>query len=75
MPLQLLEDDSSEEGDLNLINAYLEQILELPLPDASVEIVERKRLGTVSHTFSHIQLTLRVQSLVIRVSFSIVAAF
>ena len=66
MPLQLVDGNSSEEGDSEKLDTYLEQVLEFQLPGPSGEIVLRKRVGIVSHTFSHIQLTLRVQLLVLQ---------
>lgn len=68
MPLQLVENDSSPEEDNRIIDVYLQQILGFLPPNNDVEIIERKRMGNVSHTFSHIQLTLRVQLLVLEVS-------
>ena len=68
MPLQIVDSESSEEDDSNKIDAYLEQVLGFQLPGPLGHIVERKRIGSVSHTFSHIQLTLRVQLLIFKVS-------
>ena len=69
MPLQLVDGESSEEGDSEKLDAYLEQVLGFPLPGPSGKILVRKQVGTVSHTFSHIQLTLRVELLVIEARF------
>lgn len=70
MPLKLVGADSLEEDDPGVMNAYLEAVLGHPLPCESTEIVERKRVGMVSHTFSHIQLTLRVHLLTLKASHS-----
>ena len=67
MPLQLVDSTSSEEDDTEKLDSYLEQILEFPLPGPSGNVLVRKRVGSVSHTFSHIQLTIRVQLLVLKV--------
>jgi len=67
MPLQLVDGDASKEGDTQVLDSYLGKSLQLPLAGGELEVVERKQLGSVSHTFSHIQLTLRVQLLVIQV--------
>lgn len=66
MPLQLVDGDASKEGDTQVLDSYLGKSLQLPLAGGELEVVERKQLGSVSHTFSHIQLTLRVQLLVIQ---------
>ncbi len=68
MPLQLVESGGSGGEDVTKMDEYLEHILGFPLPGPSCQVVERKLVGSVSHTFSHIQLTLRVQLLVLKVS-------
>ena len=71
MPLQLVDAESSKEDDAQVLDSYLNNSLQLPLSCGDVEVVERTQLGSVSHTFSHIQLTLRVQLLVLEVACSL----
>lgn len=65
MPLQLVDIDSSKEDDIQVLDSYLSDSLQLKVSDKAVKVVDRLQLGSVSHTFSHIQLTLRVQLLLL----------
>jgi hypothetical protein len=70
MPLQLVDIDSSKEDDIQVLDSYLSDSLQLKVSDKAVKVVDRLQLGSVSHTFSHIQLTLRVQLLLLEVMFA-----
>ena len=74
MPLQLVDSESSKDEDTRVLDSYLGDSLQLPLSGGSVDVVERTQLGSVSHTFSHIQLTLRVQLLLLEVGCSTLRA-
>ena len=50
-----------------LMDRYLHDTLGLPISQGHLEVVERQQLGDVTHTFSHIQLTLRVERLLLKV--------
>ena len=50
-----------------LMDMYLNDTLRLPISQGHLEVVERKQLGDVTHTFSHIQLTMRVERLLLKV--------
>lgn len=69
MPLQLLSAESREGEDLSGMDRYLTEILDTQLPNDHLAVIERRYLGKVSHTFSHIQLTIHVQIMVLKVCF------
>lgn len=60
--------DSTRSQDILAMDSYLRDSLQVPVAGKGVAVVARDELGVVTHTFSHVFLTLKVERIVLKVS-------
>lgn len=73
-PAKLTDPETNEAERRDMLDGYLEEDLGVPLSEGGLEIVDRRHLGEVTHTFSHIRLTLGVERLLLKVQSALVEA-